>query len=352
MGPDAAENDREKTMKRLLLLISLAASAAIARDVTFISTSDSHYRQPDHKLGTHNDLNHASIEAMNAITNETWPDKVGGGPIAKPRGVLALGDLIDDGDHGAGGRSFSREQFGLFLADFGLDGTDGLLKYPVFEGWGNHDGPPVGKEKQGFSLQGELKKRNAIRRARGLIQNVSSNGLHYAWDWDDVRFVQLNIYPADRQREGVKYSPVWHDPQGSLTFLKEDLAANVGTNGRPVVLMAHCGFDTDWWTRDDWRDLYDAMKPYNVVLYLFGHSGTGVWKWAPEGETKKWDCINDSQTEKGFFLIQITDNRLRAAMRTKAGLKYTKEPGNVTRHEWTGEWEWKWFFDKPVSPPK
>ena len=29
-----------------------------------------------------------------------------------------------------------------FAADFGLDGTDGLLKFPAFEGWGNHDGPP------------------------------------------------------------------------------------------------------------------------------------------------------------------------------------------------------------------
>jgi hypothetical protein len=34
----------------------------------FISTSDSHYRQLDHKLGRHNDLNRASIEEINKIT--------------------------------------------------------------------------------------------------------------------------------------------------------------------------------------------------------------------------------------------------------------------------------------------
>jgi hypothetical protein len=49
-----------------------------------------------------------------------------------------------------------------------------------------------------------------------------------------------------------RYSPVWHHPQGALTFLTDDLARNVGTSGRPVVLPSHCGFDTDWWHTNDW----------------------------------------------------------------------------------------------------
>ena len=47
------------------------------RDVTWLSTSDSHYREPDHHAGCHNDLNRASVEEMNRIADITWPDKLG-----------------------------------------------------------------------------------------------------------------------------------------------------------------------------------------------------------------------------------------------------------------------------------
>lgn len=335
-------------MKSLILLL-LWVGTVTARDVTFISTSDSHYREPDHKLGHHNDLNHASIEEMNKITTVSWPDKLGGGKIDKPRGVVVLGDLIDDGDRGTKERKNSEEQHKLFVADFGLDGTDGLLKYPAFEGWGNHDGPPEGKEKNGFSSQAQIKKRNLIRKQKGLICNLSENGLHYSWDWDDVHFVQLNFYPADKQNPKVKYSPVWHDPQNSLAFLKKDLAEKVGKSGRPVVLMSHCGFDTDWWIKDDWKETYEAAKDYNVVLYLYGHTGTGVRQWAPEGETRKWDCINDGHTDVGFFVIQITDDRIRAGYHCKSNLKFTKTPNAPMRHEWPGTWEWKFPLDKKLK---
>ena len=54
----------------------------------------------------------------------------------------------------------------VFLKQFGLDGKDGILRYPAFEGWGNHDGPPVGKEKNGFSFQAQIKQRNIAARKR------------------------------------------------------------------------------------------------------------------------------------------------------------------------------------------
>jgi len=347
-----------KPLVAFLLVMAVLASGAFAaapekaappRDVTFISTSDSHYRAAENKQN--NEWDHESILQMNAITALTWPDKLGGGPIAKPRGVVWLGDCIDDGDKKLGERSLTEEQFRAFVADAGLDGTDGVLKYPVLEGWGNHDGPPVGKEKFGFSFQAQLKSRNAMRKEKRLVSNVSENGLHYSWDWDDVHFVQLGIYPADKQRESVHYSPVWHDPQNALAFLRADLAGRVGTSGRPVVLMAHCGFDTDWWVAADWKECYDAAKAYNVVLYLYGHTGTGLRDWAPEGETKKWTCINDGQTTAGFFVIHITADRLRAAYRTRANCKLTRNPDNTMKRDWDGTWEWKWLLDKPLAAP-
>lgn len=318
------------------------------RDVTFLATSDCHYVEASRK-NDRNTSNRVTVERMNAVTEMTWPAQLGGDAIRPPRAVVVLGDCVDNGDQVVGGKSFSAEQYASFLADFGLDGTDGRLKWPVFEGWGNHDGPPVGSEKGAFSFQAHLKERNKARLAKRLIGSVSANGLHYSWDWDDVHLVQLNLYPADKQRDGVRYSPTWHDPQGALAFLKEDLAKQVGASGRPVVLMSHCGFDTDWWTPLDWREVYDAAKAYNIVLYVYGHSGTGVRPWAPAGETKKWLCINDGQTEKGFFVIQLVGDRLRAAMCRKGKYAVNKDDEGGLHSSWDGTWEWQWVVDRKVG---
>jgi hypothetical protein len=79
-----------------------------------------------------------------------------------------------------------------------------------------------------------------------------------------------------------------------------------------------------------------------------GHSGTGVRDWAPEGESKKWLCINDGQTENGFFVIQLVGDRLRAAQRIKANVKVTRNPDRTETRQWPGEWEWKWLVDKKI----
>lgn len=343
----------EPILRALLACLPCLVPATVAaRDVTFLSTSDSHYREPDHKAGNHNDLNRASIEEMNRVMDLSWPDKLGGGKIASPRGVVMPGDLIDDGDRAEKGRKISEEQYRLFQADLGLDGSDGLLKFPVFEGWGNHDGPPIGKEKAGFSSRAQIKERNRIRMEKKLISNLSANGLHYSWDWDDVHFIQLNFYPADKQNAKVHYSPVWHDPEDALAFMKEDLAAKVGSSGRPVVLMSHCGFDTDWWVAEDWAAAYAAAKPYHVILYLYGHTGTSTGAWAPAGEEKKWTLINDGHTDLGFFVIQITGERLRAAYRMKSGVKFEKGADGRQHHSWNGGWEWKWLLDKNLALKK
>jgi cytolysin (calcineurin-like family phosphatase) len=333
-----------------LLFGCLTITATDARDLTFLSTSDSHYRENDHKQGHHNDLIRASVIEMNRMHEESWPQELGGGPIAKPQGLLMPGDLIDDGDHLRNGRNVTREQFGMFVRDFGLDGSDGLLTIPVFEGFGNHDGPPVGSEKHGFSTQAMIIERNRIRKEKGLISHVSANGLHYSWDWEDVHFVQLNIYPADAQHQTVRYSPVWHDPQDALSFLKLDLAEKVGRSGRPVVIAAHCGFDTNWWCEEDWKAFHQVVEPYQLVLYLFGHTGTGIGKWAPDEGTKPIHWINDGHTDVGFFVIRITDDRLRAAYRVKTGLTVSKGKDGKKVHAWDGGWGWKFLVDRPLKP--
>jgi cytolysin (calcineurin-like family phosphatase) len=325
-----------------LMAMSLAlaprtyAAPEDSEPLTFLATSDSHYVSS--KNLDRIDRNMVSIERMNAIAGTPWPDKLGGGKVGKPRGVLALGDLIDDGDK----RDETSIQWRHFEKQFGLDGTDGLLKYPVFEGWGNHDGPPIGKEKFGFSVQSRIRDRNVLRKKAGRIGNVSANGLHYSWDWDSVHFVQANLYPADKQHAKVRYSLPWHDPQGALAFVKDDLKKNVGDSGRPVVVKSHCGVDTDWWHPEDWAEFYQTVKPYNVIAYFYGHSGTGLRKYKPEGEAKAIDCVNTGQTEKGFFVAEITAKRFRVGFQAK------KDPKAIQNIEW----EWKYLLDKPITAGK
>lgn len=133
------------------------------RNVTFLSTSDSHFRTTERP--GNNDWDHETIEEMNKVASLQWPEQLGGDSVENPRGVVCLGDCIDDGDMKKGSKNWSEEQYGFWLKEFGFDGTDGHVKFPVYEGWGNHDGPPIGKERF-FSFQAHLKQRNELRLQR------------------------------------------------------------------------------------------------------------------------------------------------------------------------------------------
>ena len=92
------------------------------RNVTFVSTSDSHYKA--FESAAWNEYNRETIEEINRIAARQWPEKLGGGAIDTPRGVVLLGDCIDDGDKVAGDKDYTAEQFKAFLAQMGLDGTE------------------------------------------------------------------------------------------------------------------------------------------------------------------------------------------------------------------------------------
>jgi hypothetical protein len=109
------------------------------------------------------------------------------------------------------------------------------------------------------------------------------------------------------------------------------------------------GFDTDWWVKADWAELYDAVKKYNIVAYIYGHSGTGIREWSPDGKGKKWLCINDGQTEKGFFVIQIKGDTLRYGYRIKNYIPGKKSADGKPTEMWNGEWQWKLTGKETVS---
>jgi hypothetical protein len=105
-----------------LVLVGLGRTTApaapeISEKITFLVTSDLHYAS--FRNVDRNDRNRITIERMNTIAGTAWPAQLGGGKIEKPRGVLALGDLIDDGDR----KGESATQWRHFEMQFGLDGT-------------------------------------------------------------------------------------------------------------------------------------------------------------------------------------------------------------------------------------
>jgi cytolysin (calcineurin-like family phosphatase) len=279
------------------LLAGCAASAP--RDeaqpvaVTFIVGSDPHYKA-DPADPARDAIRTGAVRRMNTLAGTPWPEAAGGGPIAQPRGVLMLGDLVDDGKH-----RLTQAQWDLFVADFGLNGRGGLLKYPVYEGVGNHDGPPDG------IVQTAIRQRN---KQRAGLAAVSADGLHYSWDWGNVHFVLVNLYPADKPDPATRYNAQWHAPQGALTFLKEDLAKHVGASGRPVIVAQHYDYQgTDWWTEADRTAAWDALKAYNVVAIFHGHTGTAVYQW------KGITIVNTGNTGSGFFVAEVAPEALRVA---------------------------------------
>ncbi len=280
--------------------------APVPNDVTFFVGSDGHYG-----VGASDELNQQVIDMMNSLAGTPLPDDVGAGVVRTPRGVVLCGDLLDNG---ADPRT-APQVWKRFVADFGLVGK-GRLVFPAYEGFGNHDGPP-GKS----VVRDGIRERN---RQRPGLAMVSANGLHYSWDWDHVHLVQLNLFGGDGPADVASVNPQTHSPEGALTFLKQDLAKNVGTSGRPVVIFQHFGVPPDgmsgWWSPDAQERFFEAVKPYNVACLVHGHSHAAtVYQW------KGIQIIADGSTARperppgDFLVIRITANELIAIHRTPDG---------------------------------
>jgi len=115
--------------------------------------------------------------------------------------------------------------------------------------------------------------------------------------------------------------------------------------------MSHCGVDADWWHEEDKKAFYDVASPYHVAAYIYGHSGTGLRQWAPADDQHKLLCINDGQTENGFFVIQLQDDRMRYGFYGKQWKTETGEDGKPIR-TWTGDWVWRLTGKTELSPRK
>ena len=328
------------------------SSAPAAERASFFVVGDTHYRANPEDI-THMDETSAAYNArlvdwLNRLPGTPVPETAGGGLVATPHGVIHAGDLVDNADKGKPALNMADTEAAAFFAEWGLNGDDGRLRWPVREIHGNHDGP------RGETVVTDgIKARN--RKRKGVV-NVSENGLHYAWDWAGIHFVALGIVVGDAPEITRKRR---YAPLGSLPFLKQDLAENVGTSGRPVVLVHHVDLHrystpvpdervmNNEWDYGDLHALHETIKPYRVVATLCGHTHVR--------NLVRWDGTSDMKSARGTPLLN-TDNAGHFGGPTQAFLHVEIDARSVrvrefaTKDGWlTGTWTPQvWTFPMEV----
>lgn len=297
-----------------------------ATDITFIAMGDPQYG------GGAEDKNIFQVTALNAFPGTPWRSELpsAGTPVATPLGLLIAGDLTQNGKDGRDEAIIAgRDEIGEFERDYGLTGDDGLLKFPVYEGYGNHDFDPDEPDDE-FNWRffydenptpsvERVANRNLKR--PGLLQVAQDNQGHYSWDWGNVHLVNVNLFAGDEASQADENSKV-RDPRQALTFLENDLATHVGNSGRPVLIMQHYGFDQfgyedRWWTVAQKEAFLDVIRPYHILALIHGHThATYRYEW--EG----YDILNvgspyylnyNFDGQGHFTVFRITDTSLEVS---------------------------------------
>jgi predicted phosphodiesterase len=295
--------------------------------IGFFAIGDTHYfanERSTHELVDSSVVNcQGLIDTLNRLEGTPIPDLAGGGKVGSIRGVIHAGDIIDTGDkRGKIQESMQRREWDGYVADFGLTGTEGRLRYPVYEVHGNHDSPGG----DGLAIDGLIersKKREVLSR--------STNGLHYSWNWGPVHFINLGIVVGqDRKIEQRRR----YNPMDSLDFLIGDLQQHAADLSTPVLITHHVdvvryskpcdGSDTAnlglEWNPCDVQAYYQAIQKHNVLAILYGHTHVrNIQKW--DGTALKaqqgislLNIDNSSHFSGGnqaFFYIEIARQELR-----------------------------------------
>ncbi|MFP4502138.1 MAG: hypothetical protein ACLFTT_14145 [Candidatus Hydrogenedentota bacterium] len=289
-------------------------------DVTFIAFGDPQCG------GGSPDKNQLHVRAINAAADVLrWMEAPFGfeAAVANIRGVIIAGDMTHNARDG---RPFEVDDYQDFIDCYGLCGNR-MLKYPVYEGYGNHDfyvwNNPLFRLYDAHPPANAVARRNVYR--PGVLNTAPGDDGHYSWDWDNVHFVQLNLKPSDVPGEayGDREKPVPGalDPRNALTFLEQDLAAHVAGTDKRVVIIAHYGFhenrDFDgWWTPAEAEAFYEVIQGYPVIAYLHGHNhGTQFYRWRDIpvldlGSPYYRDYNRDGRGH--FTVVRITDDYLYA----------------------------------------
>ncbi|MCC3475853.1 MULTISPECIES: metallophosphoesterase [unclassified Microcoleus] len=268
-----------------------AAGGLYPRNIHFLATADPQYDNGNKPKKEVADKVLQEMKSRLKSTNDI-------------RGIIVAGDLTQN--------ARTMDEFKWYQQSI-----EGQARF-VFDGLGNHDLESTGITSNPAGVIKDIKERKRGTRLSGWLNE------HYSWDWDDVHFVQLNLFPGNQP--APQFPKL--NPNNSLSFLADDLRTKVGSSGRPVVLISHYGFDgfstatsgEVWWTEQQRKDFWEKIAPYNVVAIFSGHlhpTPGGSWDYPfyrPSGTSNgpsKIPAFVAGATREGAFIdVQITSDKL------------------------------------------
>lgn len=267
-----------------ILLLLCLSSIVLARDLTFVVTSDTHFGYLSDES-----RNTEMITTMNNLPSMPYPPEIAGF-VDEPAFVIIAGDLSDS-------PSSWTEPNG-FLEHYGLDGTDGLINYPVYEGRGNHD--------TYAEMIGWITERHG--------------GLYYSFDVDGIHFVCLDLYPTEEVAD----------------WLHDDLAGLSDSN-TPIILFQH-------YYPSSLNEIMDVIYGYNILAVFHGHghnSSHSVYN-DPQSDAQ-YDIFQIGSPTKGssnyFYVVHITNDKMTVVE------NYCFEPG-----QWRNYYIWRLCTDGSNYP--
>jgi cytolysin (calcineurin-like family phosphatase) len=192
----------------------------------------------------------------------------------------------------------------------------------VYEVHGNHDSP----HGTGHAID-KIIERNQNR--PGLV-NLSANGLHYSWDWNQTHFINLGLivgtdHSISRRR---RYAAL-----DSLDFLVSDLREKVGNSGRPIIITHHVDIaryttacdpegpaTSKEWDPCDVRAFHQALADFNIAAIFYGHThARNIFRWdgASAKATEGIHVFNTDNAShfggdaQAFFYVEMYENQLK-----------------------------------------
>jgi hypothetical protein len=276
------------------------------RDVTFVAFGDPQAIDPTPGCPTDGqfeaDQNLLIAEAINSAdaVPHVWPTGSSfyreGQPYDHIRGVIIAGDLTQAGSESVPAGSKICREYTAYRDAFGRCGDEGKLRFPVYDGYGNHDFPlsPGTGDVDHHPVIDYLDRLTIDYRpgqpSDGYDDATEGTG-HYAWRWDDIWFVSLNLKQGYDEEPIVKPSTNTTriaDPHDSLRFLREFLQSRTDDGTRQIVILAHYPPGSSRVTGDEkaafCQLLYDAQHGTGtftgqklsltnpVVAYVHGHT--------------------------------------------------------------------------------
>lgn len=333
-------------------------------DVTFWVITDTHlvngYSESNSDHVTHT----ANLNATPSL-GFNW-SQAGAGFDNKALGYPAV--VVTTGDDTNYGQQYD---LGGYRILYELGTSSDSLNYMTLPGLGNHD------------VEGQCEFANCGRRtfdyvaaAAQCAAKVDSGSHNYSWNFGPFHMIQLNEWYGSTSLgsdTATGYAPT-HD--SGVNWLINDLANNVGTSGKPVILFQHFGFDffsiyhndfagdtQPWWSATDRQALLDIIAPYNVIGMFSGHQHqTGMYSAAYtdlQGHAKILDDFTGGTGGIGgkgeFYAVRLTNDFLDVLPfewqdSVFGNLPHMTTVGDLRYESWPGGTTWNGLLNPGTSP--